>query len=496
MNKIPPNHTIKAELCRRSFYFFIRTFWDTVVQEDPIWNWHIEYLADELQKVAERVIERKPKKHDLIINVPPSSSKSTICTIMFPVWSWIKDPTLKFITASFSMSLSINHSVYSRDIIRSDKFGQMFPEIQIKDDKDGKSEYENTESGVRIATSVGSNITGRHGHLLVIDDPIDPEKAYSQVRRDTANRWMSQTLTTRKVDKRITPLILIQQRLNQEDCTGYLLKNSSDKIKHICLPAEETSNIKPPELKKKYKKGLLDPMRMPQDILDIEKVALSSYGYSGQYLQTPSPEGGGLIKPKWFPIIDRNEVPDNLVRYFYSDTSEGKKTSDNMATLCWSLWEGKMIVWEVQVWKKPFNEFIGYRDQTGTYINKAYDNFVLKHNQNGQSAHFFEAKSTGTPYIQYVNAHTSYSAIEDMPKGSKIDRVGVSQNRIEAGRIVLVEGDWIDSFLEECRAFTGKDGDPDDRVDVLTGAIKMTEFKGSSFIDDEKSGEKLEDDTF
>ena len=66
----------RAELCRRDFYYFVQTFWDVVCSEDPVWNWHIRYICNELQVLAERVFDRLPKLYDLIINVPPGSTKS------------------------------------------------------------------------------------------------------------------------------------------------------------------------------------------------------------------------------------------------------------------------------------------------------------------------------------------------------------------------------------------------------------------------------------
>lgn len=487
----PPRQKIAAELCRRDFYFFIQEFWETIIPEKPVWNWHIEYLANELQIVGRRIINREPKLYDLIINVPPGMSKSTIVSILFPVWLWINDPTVKTITSSFAMSLSTNHAVKSRDVIRSDKFKEYFPEIQIKDDMDNKTEYETVSGGSRIATSIGSLITGKHGLCLIVDDSIDPQRSLSATQRITANEWVSQTLLTRKIDNDITPLILVQQRLHKEDTTGYLL-GKLENVKHICLPAELSSKVQPEEIRGKYVDGLLDSKRLSKKILDAKRKELSEYAFAGQYDQSPVPLQGGFIKTDKFRVVKRSEIPDNLVRHFYSDTSEGKKTSDNMATGCFSLYDGNLVIWDMLVGKWGFTDFVGYRDRSGEWVDKKYDAFIKQHFYNWQSKCIFEAKSTGTPYMQYMYSQTDYNVIADNPVGSKLDRVEASMARVESGRVWLVDGPWIDGFVTECKGFSGEDGDEDDRVDVLTGMIKFTNFDGQDMymVDQDKVEKK------
>ena len=85
LEQIQPSYTTeKSRLCKEEFFYFVKTFWDTIISEEPVWNWHIEYLCNEIQEMAERVFEGKPKEYDLIINISPGSTKSTICSRMFP----------------------------------------------------------------------------------------------------------------------------------------------------------------------------------------------------------------------------------------------------------------------------------------------------------------------------------------------------------------------------------------------------------------------------
>jgi phage terminase large subunit-like protein len=346
-SKIPHNKTVnkkrrgdvvsinraKAALCRKSLFYFIKTFWHEVSPDEPKWNWHIEYICKELEALALRVSQKLPKEHDPIINVPPGTTKSITCTIMFPVWCWTNWHWMRFITGSYSGGLSMEHSEYSRDLVRSETFRQIFPELEIKRDKDSKSNFRIQKTvyddkgeivdislgGNRYSTSVGATVTGFHAHIIIIDDPLNPEQAVSEVQIKTANRWMDQTLSTRKVDKEVTPTILIMQRLHQADPTGSLLDKKIKKIFHICLPGEIRNyreEVKPPELIKYYKNDLLDPTRLNWPSLEELKSQLGQYGYAGQIGQKPTPPGGGMFQVDHFQITDNVKKGSLIIRYW------------------------------------------------------------------------------------------------------------------------------------------------------------------------------------
>lgn len=296
----------KRVLCKASLEYFVKEFWDTIIEDELEWAPHMSVLCTEIEKIYRRVIARQPKEYDLIINIPPGTTKSTICTVMAPVWSWTIDPSLRHITGSYSADLSTEHAVKSRDIIRSEKYRRYFPEVIIKRDEDNKTNYKTLNGGQRFGTSVGGTVTGVHAHILTYDDPINPKQAASIAELAEANRYFDQTLPTRKVDKRLTPLILIMQRLDHNDPTGHLLQKKKVGIRHICLPGTISENVKPAELKKIYNNGYLDPVRLGPAVLAELKIDLGAYGYAGQIDQTPVPSGG-LVWQKWF-----KEVPDHL----------------------------------------------------------------------------------------------------------------------------------------------------------------------------------------
>lgn len=379
---------VRAELCRRRLFDFVKEFWAEIIPEDPVWNWHIEYLCDEIQKEVLRVCklperwerfeteaykvsakDREPKLHDILINIPPGSSKSTICTVMMPAWAWTVDPTLRILTASYSGDLSQDHSVKSRDIIQSDKYRKFFPDVQIREDSNNKNNYKNTRHGERYATSVGGTITGFHAHIIVVDDPLNTKKSASDVEIDLANAFMDTTLSTRKIDKAVTPIFLIMQRLHDNDPSGNWLKKKGKRIKHICLPATVVSHddpsaenyISPPQLKDRYTDGLLDPVRMAADVLDELYLEMGSYGYAGQMEQDTAPKGGGVWK-KWIIPVPDNEFPEPWQLTDYGtdwDTAYTAKTTNASSAFVTSGRQpGKMFIDNFGWFNKEFPDLI------------------------------------------------------------------------------------------------------------------------------------------
>ena len=144
-----------ALACRNSFRFFVRKFWDEVPGAQPVrWNWHMDVLCDELEEAAERVFKGEQCKHDYVINVPPGTSKSTICSVMFPAWVWTRMPTARFITASHTDSLVSDLAAKSRDLIQGDLYRTCFSEVEIRGDKSAVGLFRNTKGGDRLACTV------------------------------------------------------------------------------------------------------------------------------------------------------------------------------------------------------------------------------------------------------------------------------------------------------------------------------------------------------
>jgi predicted phage terminase large subunit-like protein len=471
-------HKVHAELCRRSFFYFVQFFWDTIIAEEPIWNWHIKYLCSELQTIGLRValldrgrkdsngdpvLERLHKEFDyIIINVPPGSSKSTIISEMYPLWCWAIDASQRFICGSYASTPAEDIAEKCFNVFNSDKFQAVFPELH-KRSSGGKTHFKNGLRGERYTTSTGSGITGIHAHQKIIDDPMSPAIAASKIERERANKWVSETIGSRNVNADVTVTIIVMQRLHEEDTTGYLLNKAKEglKIKHVCIPAELSSDVKPVELRTNYVNGLFDPVRRSKQSLQKVKAELGTYGYSGQMQQRPSPEEGGILKKAWFRIINRTGLPAYKVPHFQLDTAyTDEEKNDPTAVVCYYREEHNVVIYNRQsVWME-FPELIEWLPE-----------FLKMNGYTKESKIYVEPKASGKSVVQVIKKGTDLNIIEsECPKDDKLTRVYTASPKIEAGRVWIHSGLWSEPFLDQVTSFpTAKH---DDETDCLTAIVK------------------------
>lgn len=310
-----------TSLCKSSLYQFVQTFWSVAVPERPVWNWHIKYLCDEIQTVVERVLRWEKYEYDLVVNVPPGSSKSTVFSIMTLPWVWTRLPSFRVLGTSYSGRLAAHLGRKARDVVQCDLYKRLFPKIKLRDDVDAKFHFENTAGGMRYSVGTNGAITGHHFHLVVIDDPIDPKIAASEAMLEAAAAFISQTLPSRKVDLSIAPTITVMQRLRQGDPTDVVLAEGN--ARHIRLPATLEYPVNPPELAANYVDGLMDPVRLTRDVLRKAHKRLHDYGFAGQYGQclvagTLVSTGRGEVPIEKVAVGDEVWTREGLCRVYWA----------------------------------------------------------------------------------------------------------------------------------------------------------------------------------
>ncbi len=466
---------ITASICRESFYEFLVEFWDVMVPERMIDNWHIKYLCDILQEMAERVFKGLSKTHDLIVNVPPGQTKSTIFSVAFPAWTWIRFPTARHICGSHAYDLGMDLSRKCRDIVltterrdHKSSYADCFPDIRMKDDQNTKGYFANTMGGMRKSvTAGGKSPIGFHAHFLIIDDPIDPQKAVSEVEIKTANDWMNETLPSRVIDKRITPIILIQQRLHQNDQTGNWLSKSKSEgdLLHICLPADCSEfEVKPKGINSRYRDDLLDPIRLPRSVLKQIRMK-GEYAYASQYGQNPVPLGGGMFRVDRIridrPPIDR--YLRKVVRYWDKAATAGDGAYTVGAKIAKDT-DGKFWILDIVRGQWDSSERERTIAQTAEMDGRKVQVGVEQEPGSGGKE---SAEAT-------VRMLAGYWVRLDRPSGNKALRADPFSSQVNAHNVSIAKGEWNHDYIEELRYFPM--GTFKDQVDASSGGFNMLEI--------------------
>jgi hypothetical protein len=213
---------------------FFRAAWPVLCPgRELIWSWHYDLLCEYLTLVKQRDLRR------LIINVPPRTAKSTLATICFPVWVWLTQPEHNFLCASYAKELSTDHSLVRRQLLASEWFQNRWgADFVTGQGQDVKNQFDNSRRGQMIATSVGATVTGRGGDTLIVDDPVSATQALSDAERSGANTWFDNTLRSRLNDPATGAMVVIMQRLHEQDLTGYLLETEPDEWTLVRIPLE------------------------------------------------------------------------------------------------------------------------------------------------------------------------------------------------------------------------------------------------------------------
>lgn len=454
-------------VCRDSFYDFVQEFWDVLIAERPVWNWHVKYLCDELQVMAERVFIGQEREHHLIVNIPPGTTKSTIISIMFPAWVLLRMPSARTMVATHTEKLGLDLSRKSRMVVQSPQYQELFPQVSLVDDQNTKGLWATTKGGFRLSCTVGGqNPMGFHAHFLIVDDPIDPQKVYSEAELLTAQNFMNETLPSRRIQKSVSVIILVMQRLHQSDPTGAWLRKSPEEVRHICLPASTEYPIEPSELAVHYKDGLLDPIRLDKKTLDREKLR-GAFFYSGQYGQDPVPLGGGMFKTgrlhldtpparaQWATEFSR------LVRYWDKAATEGGGAFSvgvlmgfNRKGHLWILdvvrgqWDSdereEMILATAKLdGKRPI---VGFEEEGGSGGKQSVE--------------------------QSMRMLAGWRCRADRPTGDKALRADPFSTQVNARNVyVPKEAPWLQEYIDEMKFFPASTYK--DQIDASSGAFKL-----------------------
>src|SRR5208282_334270 len=293
---------------RADFYsFMVRCFAELNLGASFLPSWHIEAMAAKLQAVRDGRIRR------LIINVPPRHLKSLAASIALPAWLLGHDPAKAIINVTYGQELSDKFARDCRAIMMASWYRDLFP-TRLTSPRAPLQELVTTQSGFRLATSVGGVLTGRGADLIVIDDPLKPSDAMSESRRVAANEWFDGTLYSRLNDKTKGAIIIIMQRLHEDDLVGHVLNQEGWEV--VSFPAiaevDEEHIVETPFGQRTFIRRTGEALHRERESLEtLQRIrtTIGEYNFAGQYQQTPAPAGGGMVREAWFRRYSPNERP-------------------------------------------------------------------------------------------------------------------------------------------------------------------------------------------
>src|SRR6202047_2171151 len=299
-----------AAILRRDLMSFIeRSFYElnpqTDLQRPPL----LELIAAKLEAWRRGRINR------LIINLPPRQLKSHCASVAFPAWYLAHHPAAHIICASYGQDLADKFARDCRRVMTSAWYRRLFA-VRLAD-RQAVHDFATTEQGTRMATSVGGVLTGRGADLIIIDDPLKPDEALSESRRKAVNEWYDHTLLSRLNDKAQGCIIIIMQRLHQDDLVGHVVEQEAWEV--LSFPAiaeaDETHLIESPLGRRSFERrvgDILHPEREPATTLARIRETITEYTFAAQYQQNPTPLGGAMVKTAWLRYYEPGERPERV----------------------------------------------------------------------------------------------------------------------------------------------------------------------------------------
>lgn len=492
----------EKRLAETSLYHFMRQMWPIIEPgTDFKPNWHLETICEHLEAVTAGEIQ------NLLINIPPGFSKSIISSVAWPAWMWITDPAMRHMSASYGEDLAVRDAMKTRDIITSEWFQRNWSYVGIAKGQDQKTHYALTESGWRLATSVGGRATGLHPDIKIVDDPHSAQQAASDAERQRACDWFTGTLATRGVSRN-AKTVVIMQRLHEQDVSGLILEKFANEYEHLCLPMRYEAAItrKPTKLgfrdPRSIDGALLWPELFPENTVAKLEAALGEYGTAGQLQQRPAPSGGGILKTakiqKW-PAGKELPIFDYVVQSWDTAFTE-KTTGDPSAMTVWGTarYEGKQIALLLDC----FTGNLAYPQLK----KQVMDEWKSTYGENARRADaiLVEQKASGQSILQDLRQAGIPARSYNPGKADKVVRAHSVAPLIDAEILYIPESvknkgkfvTWAEPLLKQMEVFPN--GRYKDLVDTLTQALILLKDSGwiASGVIEEEEEQQYADEVY
>jgi predicted phage terminase large subunit-like protein len=422
-------------------------------------NWHFEAVTHKLSEVASGEVLR------LIITLPPRTLKSLCASVALPAWFLGRNPSERVVVVSYSDFLARSHANDFRQVVNHPLYKATFPAMCLERDTD--REIVTTQRGKRIATSIDGTLTGLGGNLIIIDDPLKLGDAMSEAVRTRVIDWYRSTLLSRADDKTAARIVLVMQRVHQDDLAGYLQEQGGFEVLNLPAIAQrnETYFLGDGRTYDRQKDELLHPEQEPAHVLAELKREMGPIAFSAQYQQSPIPPGGTIIKRKWLtPYDDVKHQPDDRIIMSWDIALSETETGDYSACVVLLRRQEVFFILEVVRGRFPFD---------------ALKRKVMEVKQRyGSSTLLIEDSPISRGLIQSLR-EKSINVTTYKPDTDKRARV-IAQSDLFAGGSVRFprRAGWLEEFTAELLAFPGRH---DDQVDALTQGLAWGRHRRGEF---------------
>ena len=453
----------KNEACQNHFLPFVKAMWPEFITGK-----HHKIISQKLERVANGDLKR------LIINMPPRHTKSEFASFLFPAWMMGRNPRMKIIQATHTTELAVNFGRKTKNLIDSDDYKEVFPNVKLAADSKASGRWDTSNGGMYYAVGVGSNLAGRGGDLVIIDDPHSEQTAMSNNGFDDAWEWY-----TGGPRQRLQPggsIVLVQTRWSEKDMTGQLLRSmAKDPL------ADQWEVVELPALFNDDKPCW--PEYWSFDDLSAVRASIPPSKWNAQYQQNPTGEENAIIRREWWKKWDRKVVPNlQYVIQSYDTAFSKRETSDFSAITTWGVFypeesgtPGLILLdsqkgrWDFPELKEVALDQYKYWDPDTVIVEAKASGLPLTH----------ELRTMGIPVVNFTPS-----------KGNdKVTRVHSVSPLFEAGMVWAPDETFADELIEEVAAFPN--GEYDDLVDSMTQALMR--YRQGNFVtlptDDLEDGE-------